>query len=108
MGGGARRRRGHAHARCRRQLLVEGLDDRQHATQLLVRIDRRGTGSRRFAAHVQQVRAVGLPFWLAGSYGSAKRVREALALGAAGVQVGTAFALCRESGIDPLIKTRLI
>jgi nitronate monooxygenase len=46
-----------------------------------------------------RLREVGLPFWLAGGYGSAERLRQALEQGAAGVQVGTAFALCRESGL---------
>jgi len=42
---------------------------------------------------------LGLPFWLAGGYGSTEQVRAALAAGAAGVQVGTAFAFCAESGL---------
>ncbi len=46
-----------------------------------------------------KLRELGLPFWLAGGYGSAEKVREALAEGAAGVQVGTAFAYCEESGL---------
>jgi nitronate monooxygenase len=46
-----------------------------------------------------KLRELGLPFWLAGGYGSPERLREALDEGAAGVQVGTAFALCRESGL---------
>lgn len=45
------------------------------------------------------LRGLGRPFWLAGGYGSASRVREALADGAAGVQVGTAFAYCTDSGM---------
>ena len=46
---------------------------------------------------------IGLPFWLAGGYGEPERVRAALDAGAAGVQVGTLFALCRESGLaEPL------
>lgn len=45
--------------------------------------------------------ALGAPFWLAGGYGTPEKVREALAAGAAGVQVGTAFAYCDESGLDP-------
>ncbi len=57
---------------------------------------------------LDKVRELGLPFWLAGGYGTAERLEEALALGAAGVQVGTAFALCRESGIAPEIKARII
>jgi nitronate monooxygenase len=49
--------------------------------------------------NLEKVRALGLPFWLAGGYGTADRLREARALGAAGVQVGTAFAFCTESGL---------
>ncbi len=46
---------------------------------------------------------LGLPFWLAGSYGTPQGLRLALAAGAAGVQVGTAFAFSAESGLaDPL------
>lgn len=48
-----------------------------------------------------KLRALGLPFWLAGGYGSAEKLRDALALGAAGIQVGTAFAFCAESGLRP-------
>lgn len=44
---------------------------------------------------------MGLPFWLAGSCGTPERLMEALELGANGVQVGTAFAFCDESGISP-------
>jgi nitronate monooxygenase len=46
-----------------------------------------------------KLRAIGLPFWLAGGYGAPDRLRDALAAGAAGIQVGTAFALCAESGL---------
>lgn len=49
-------------------------------------------------------RDFGLPFWLAGSYGSPERLAEARSEGAHGVQVGTLFALCRESGIEPAIR----
>ncbi len=45
------------------------------------------------------LRGLGRPFWLAGGYGTADRVRQAIAEGAAGVQVGTAFAYCTESGM---------
>ena len=46
-----------------------------------------------------RLRALGLPFWLAGGYGTPERVHAAREAGAAGVQVGTAFALCTESGL---------
>ena len=55
-----------------------------------------------------RLRALGLPFWLAGGYGTPERVGEALAAGAAGVQVGTAFALCAESGLRPDYRRALL
>lgn len=51
---------------------------------------------------------LGLPFWLAGGYGTAEKLREALARGAAGVQVGTAFAYCDESGLRDDYKEALL
>jgi NAD(P)H-dependent flavin oxidoreductase YrpB (nitropropane dioxygenase family) len=53
---------------------------------------------------LEKIRALGLPFWLAGSYGRPGKLAEALRLGAAGVQVGTAFAFCEESGVQPELK----
>ena len=58
--------------------------------------------------NIADLRALGVPFWLAGGYGSAAKLREALDQGAAGVQVGTAFAFSSESGMRPDLKTRLI
>lgn len=55
-----------------------------------------------------RIRELGLPFWLAGEYGSAAKVLEAQAAGAAGVQVGTAFAFCDESGLRRDYKQTLI
>lgn len=54
------------------------------------------------------IRDLGLPFWLAGSYGDHGRLMHALQLGAEGIQVGTAFAFCQESGIDPAIKSNVL
>jgi len=58
--------------------------------------------------NIADMRALGVPFWLAGGYGSPAKLREALDQGAAGVQVGTAFAFSRESGMRADLKTRLI
>ena len=55
-----------------------------------------------------RLRALGLPFWLAGSAATPERLREARAEGAAGVQVGTLFALCEESGLDPSLRARIL
>lgn len=46
-----------------------------------------------------RLRALGLPFWLAGGFSGPEGLRAALDAGAAGVQVGTAFALCADSGL---------
>jgi NAD(P)H-dependent flavin oxidoreductase YrpB (nitropropane dioxygenase family) len=57
---------------------------------------------------IGKIRALGLPFWLAGSFATPERLAEARALGAHGVQVGTAFALCRESGLSTGLKAVLL
>lgn len=51
------------------------------------------------AVDLDKLRQHGLPFWLAGGQATREKLREALALGAAGIQVGTAFAFCEESGL---------
>ncbi|MCM2375157.1 nitronate monooxygenase [Aporhodopirellula aestuarii] len=63
---------------------------------------------KRDAVDLDAIAAIGLPFWLAGSYGSPDAVRQALATGASGVQVGTAFAFSNESGLLSSIKHRVI
>ncbi len=55
---------------------------------------------------LQKFAALGLPFWLGGERASPGRLAEALAQGAAGVQIGSAFAFCAESGLAPEIKAR--
>ena len=54
------------------------------------------------------IKELGLPFWMAGSFASSEKLREALAAGAAGIQVGTAFAFCEESGMSESIKRAAI
>ena len=51
---------------------------------------------------------LGVPFWLAGGYGHPEKLREALAQGAAGVQVGTAFEFASESGLREDYKRELL
>ena len=48
---------------------------------------------------LEGIRALGVPFWLAGGYGVPGHLQKALSAGAAGIQVGTAFAFCAESGL---------
>ncbi len=61
----------------------------------------------RDVVELEKIRELKLPFWLAGSYGAAGKLAEALRLGAAGIQVGTAFAFCEESGIRPDLKQQV-
>jgi NAD(P)H-dependent flavin oxidoreductase YrpB (nitropropane dioxygenase family) len=49
-----------------------------------------------------------LPFWLAGSYGNAEKFAEIVAMGGAGIQVGTGFALSKESGMDQAMKQKIL
>ncbi|HEY5040009.1 MAG TPA: nitronate monooxygenase, partial [bacterium] len=51
-------------------------------------------------------RKLGLPFWLAGSFADPTKLKDALAQGAAGIQVGTVFAYCEESGLEESIKRK--
>jgi nitronate monooxygenase len=57
---------------------------------------------------VPAIEALGLPFWLAGSCAEPRRIAEALQQGAAGVQVGTAFAYCEESDLDSELKNQVV
>jgi nitronate monooxygenase len=57
---------------------------------------------------LEKMKSLGLPFWLAGSQATRECLREAQEMGAIGVQVGTAFAFCKESGIDAAIKAKIL
>jgi len=57
---------------------------------------------------LQAIRQVGLPFWLAGGYGSREKLALARSLGATGVQVGTLFALSQDSGLKPAYRSAIL
>ena len=59
-------------------------------------------------ADIGAIAGLGLPFWLAGSYASPARLRHALAQGASGVQIGTAAALSGQSGMEPMVRARVL
>ena len=58
--------------------------------------------------NLDTIGALGKPFWLAGGYAEPEQINAALAAGAVGVQVGTAFAFCNESGFTREIKDEVI
>ncbi len=57
---------------------------------------------------LEKIRELGLPFWLAGRQATPEKLRAAQRLGAAGIQVGTAFAFCEESGFVPEYREALL
>ncbi len=62
----------------------------------------------RDAADLGAMRELGIPFWLAGSVGTPEGLAEARRQGAAGIQVGTAFAYSDESGFTAEIKRQVL
>lgn len=56
---------------------------------------------------IARIVALGLPVWVAGACASPQAVRRALALGAAGVQAGTVFAVSDESGLATTLKDQI-
>ena len=54
------------------------------------------------------LREIGLPFWLAGASGTPAGLQQALAAGAAGIQLGTAFAFSAESGLTSDLKRAIL
>ena len=55
-----------------------------------------------------EMRKLGLPFWLAGGYGKRGGLQDALAEGAAGIQVGTLFAYAKEAGIRDELQAEVL
>ena len=53
---------------------------------------------------LNKIRKLELPFWMAGSYASPDKLEDARQQGAVGIQAGTIFAFCEESGLDGQIK----
>ncbi len=54
-----------------------------------------------------KIAELGLPFWIGGSKASPERLKWAKSVGAAGIQAGSIFALCEESGMDPMIRRKI-
>ena len=62
----------------------------------------------RDAVDLSKLRALGVPFWLAGGCGSPEKLQAAIETGAAGIQVGTPFAFCNESGLQEDFKAEVL
>jgi NAD(P)H-dependent flavin oxidoreductase YrpB (nitropropane dioxygenase family) len=59
-------------------------------------------------ANLKKIADLGYPFYLAGGYGTPKNLRKAQKQGAAGIQVGSVFALTKESNYPSETKKKLI
>lgn len=75
-----------------------------------MRLNERGepTYGVRDEVDLEKIRATGIPFWIAGGAGHPQRLQQARQAGAVGVQVGTLFAYCDESGLAERIKRSVL
>ncbi|MFB6346765.1 MAG: nitronate monooxygenase [bacterium] len=58
--------------------------------------------------NLDRVREMGYPFYLAGGFGSHEQYQVALDKGAEGIQVGSLFSLCKESGYPDELTESLV
>jgi nitronate monooxygenase len=86
-------------------IIAQGYDAGGHRGMFLTEDVSTQVGT--FALVQQIVRAVKVPVIAAGGIADAKGVKAALALGAAGVQVGTAYLFCPEATTNPLHRAAL-
>ncbi|UOF02508.1 beta/alpha barrel domain-containing protein [Bdellovibrio reynosensis] len=57
---------------------------------------------------LKEMAALGLPFWMAGSYATPERLKEVQDQGAVGIQAGTLFAFAKESGLADSIRDEVV
>ena len=86
-------------------IIAQGLEAGGHRGMFLT--DKLTTQMGTFALLPQVVRAVSVPVIAAGGIADAAGVAAAMALGAAGVQVGTAYLLCTEATTSPIHRVAL-
>jgi len=86
-------------------VIAQGLEAGGHRGMFLTGDVATQVGS--FALLPQIVRAVRIPVIAAGGIADAKGVAAAMALGAAGAQIGTAFLLCPEAGTSAVHRSAL-
>jgi len=86
-------------------VIATGFEAGGHRVSFLAAPERSLMGT--FAVVPQVADAVSIPVIAAGGIGDARGVAAAMLLGAQGVQVGTAFLACEESGTHPLHRAAL-
>lgn len=58
--------------------------------------------------NLADMKALELPFWMAGNYATPEKMKEVQAAGAHGIQAGTLFAFANESGVKADLKLKVI
>ena len=58
--------------------------------------------------NLADMKALELPFWMAGNYATPEKLKEVQASGAHGIQAGTLFAFANESGVKSELKLKVI
>ena len=61
----------------------------------------------RDAVAFEKLVALGIPFWIGGGFASPEGLARAQALGAVGIQAGSIFALCEDSGMPPTFRREI-
>jgi nitronate monooxygenase len=93
-------------------LIVEGASAGGHNAppRGKLKLDERGEPiyGERDEIDLDAIAAMGLPYWLAGSQGTPEALEAALTRGASGVQLGTLFAFCAESGLRDEFKSLVV
>ena len=57
---------------------------------------------------MEEMKALDLPFWMAGDYATPEKLQKVRQQGAHGIQVGTLFAFSEESGLDPKLRQKTL
>lgn len=55
----------------------------------------------------KKLQDLGIPFWIGGGFASPEGLAQAQSLGAVGIQAGSIFALCEDSGMDPEFRAEI-
>ena len=75
----------------------------------IVETDRAGGhyASKKRKMDFAQLAKLGIPFWIGGGTASPEMLKWARSVGASGIQVGSIFALCEESGMNSEIRKKI-
>lgn len=89
-------------------IIAQGCEAGGHRGMFLANLEEEAASQPSTLALVPQIAdAVGVPVVAAGGIADGRGIAAAFALGAAGVQIGTAYLFCPEAAVSPLYRERL-